>query len=169
MYCPNCSTEASAEQKFCRSCGMELQAVAELISGQANIAKPEKSKEVQRSQRAMLIWGMCMTFGGVAAGSSLKVLGREHIQVAGEFTPYLMVLALLICFAGMGLMCYPFLQGKSGKPRSQKTTAPTSEPTIRLSPELLAEEQPTVTEHTTAFLESSEARIKVRDTAPHND
>ena len=28
MYCPNCSSEATTEQKFCRSCGMELPAVA---------------------------------------------------------------------------------------------------------------------------------------------
>lgn len=167
MYCPNCSNEASTEQKFCRACGMELHAVAELISSQTGIAKPEKRKEVllHGGQRARLLWGMILTFGGVAAGSSLKILGREHIHIAGDFTPYLMVLALMTTFFGMGLMCYAFM---SGNPRSKKPAA-RPETTIRLKPELLSEEQPAVTEHTTAFLESSEARIKVRDTAPHNE
>jgi predicted amidophosphoribosyltransferase len=40
MSCPNCSAEASTEQKFCRFCGMELQAVAELINEQTPMVKP---------------------------------------------------------------------------------------------------------------------------------
>ncbi|MGH9901852.1 MAG: zinc-ribbon domain-containing protein, partial [Pyrinomonadaceae bacterium] len=28
MHCPNCGKRTSAEQKFCRSCGMSLEAVS---------------------------------------------------------------------------------------------------------------------------------------------
>jgi zinc-ribbon domain len=31
MYCPACGTEASTDQKFCRSCGMGLQMVFQLV------------------------------------------------------------------------------------------------------------------------------------------
>jgi predicted amidophosphoribosyltransferase len=61
MYCPNCSAEAPREQKFCRSCGLELEGVAGLISGQ-NIAKPATPKQTPgRGERAMLIWGMILS------------------------------------------------------------------------------------------------------------
>jgi hypothetical protein len=111
VYCPNCSAEALTKQKFCRSCGLELHAVADLISRQTNIAKPETSKEALGGpQRAMRIWGMILALGALAAGSSLKILWNEHIQVAGDFTPYLLPITLLLFFLGVGLMCYPFLR-----------------------------------------------------------
>src|SRR6185436_5001495 len=98
MYCPNCAAEAKTDQKFCRSCGMEMQGVAELIGAQTNIAKPdcEKGPFKHGRHRAMLVWGMILTLVAVFFGSSLKLLGKEHIQVAGEFTPYLMVITMLV-------------------------------------------------------------------------
>src|SRR6266705_3137267 len=158
MYCPNCSAEASTAQKFCRSCGMELQSVAELINDQTPIVKPVSSGEpgVHARQRAMLIWGLIITFGAAAVGASLKILGKEGIHPAGEFTPYLSVIAVLAAIFGMGLMCYPFLQQTWGKPISRKPPLPKSEPTIKLRPALLSEEHPSVTESTTEFLEASE-------------
>src|SRR3977135_2243644 len=95
MYCPNCSAEAPQEQKFCRSCGFELDAVASLISDQTNIAKPQTPKQtLSGRERAMLIWGMILSLTALAAGSSLKILWNEHIQVAGEFSPYLVPIKL---------------------------------------------------------------------------
>lgn len=34
MYCPNCGNQNSAEQKFCRSCGLGLQKVTQTLSEQ---------------------------------------------------------------------------------------------------------------------------------------
>lgn len=34
MYCPNCGNQNSADQKFCRSCGLALQKVAQTLSEQ---------------------------------------------------------------------------------------------------------------------------------------
>ena len=170
MYCPNCSAEAPHEQKFCRSCGLELDAVASLISGQTKIAKPETPKQtLSGRERAMLIWGMILSLTALAAGSSLKILWNEHIQVAGDFSPYLVPITLLLLFLGVGLMCYPFLhvmapRAKPGQPLSSKSER-TTELKSELTPEL-SSEQPSVTEQTTKFLEESEARIAVRDTAP---
>lgn len=120
MYCPNCATEAKTDQKFCRSCGMELHAVAQLVDAQTEIAKPDPVKEAlfQPRQRAMLIWGMILTLAAVFFGSSVKLLGKENIQIAGDFTPYLMVITLLLVFIGMGLMWFPFLQMMAPNRRS---------------------------------------------------
>lgn len=171
MYCPNCSTEASADQKFCRSCGMELRAVADLIRDQSPMVQPQGRQETTLAarQRAMLIWGFIITFGAAGVGASLKILAKESIHPAGEFTPYVSVIALLAALFGMALMCYPFLQMMSDNARSRRPPLPKPDTTNKLSPVLLSAEQPSITEQTTEFLEASEARINVRDTAPQNE
>jgi hypothetical protein len=171
MYCPNCSTEASTEQKFCRSCGMELQPVADLIRDQSPMVKVQSHHEptVEARPRAMVIWGFTMMFGAAAVGVSLKLLGKEGIRPFGEFTPYVSVIAVVAAIFGMGLMCYPFLAQTWGKPNSQERALPKSGPTIKLRPALLSDEQPSITEQTTELLEASEVRINVRDTAPQNE
>jgi hypothetical protein len=150
---------------------MELHAVADLIRNQIQITQPEEPKEacIQGRRRTLIIWGMILMLVAVAFGSSIKILAKEQIQIAGAFTPYLMVITMLAIFLGMGLMCYPFLQGMSAKPSSRKPKSSQSEATIKFAgPLLLAQEEPSVTERTTEFLEASEARIKIRDTAPQN-
>lgn len=32
MHCPNCGTETSAGQKFCRACGLSLERIAQLLA-----------------------------------------------------------------------------------------------------------------------------------------
>jgi hypothetical protein len=117
----------------------------------------------------MLIWGFIVTFGTLGVATGVKILAKDGIYPAGEFTPYLKVIAVLLAFFGMGLMCYPFLQTMSGKTRSRRLPLPKPAPTIKLKPGLLPEEQPSVTEQTTEFLAASDAGILVRDTAPQHD
>ena len=169
MCCPNCSAEASSEQKFCRLCGLELLEVADLISRQTDIASPRTRKETSPDgrRRAMVLWGMILSLGALAAGSSFKILWNENVRIAGDFTPYLLPITLLVLFLGFGLMCYPFLRSmapraKPGPPLSSKPER-TAELTDPLTPEL-PPIQASVTEQTTKFLEESEARIPVRNT-----
>lgn len=119
----------------------------------------------------MVLWGMILSLGALAAGSSFKILWNENVRIAGDFTPYLLPITLLLLFLGFGLMSYPFLRmmaprAKPGHPLSSKperTTERTSELTDPLTPEL-PPIQASVTEQTTKFFEESEARIQVRDT-----
>src|SRR5437868_753516 len=115
MFCPKCSAEASTDQKFCRGCGMELQPVALLVQNDDSSHKPacEHESRPAKRRRAMLIWGCVTMFVAVAVGASLKVLGKEGIRPAGEFTPYLSVLALLAVFFAMGMMCLALLENIS--------------------------------------------------------
>jgi hypothetical protein len=170
MYCPSCSKEASRDQKFCRSCGMDLQAVAELVASQPNVSKQAQRREptLDDRQRSMVIWGMILMLAAVGVGASLKILSKDQIHLAGAFTPYLSVISLLIAFFGMGLMVYPFLQTSRNR-RSRPDMALTHEPGGSLEPEMLVEKPSSVTEHTTEFLEPLPLRTDVRNTAPQSD
>lgn len=168
MYCPNCSAEASSEQKFCRSCGLELLEVADRISRQTDIARPRTRKETSLDgRRAMVLWGMILSLGALAAGSSFKILWNENVRIAGDFTPYLLPITLVVLFLGFGLMCYPFLRSMAPRAKPGPPLAPESERTSELTDPLPSELPPiqaSVTEQTTKFLEESEARIPVRNT-----
>lgn len=167
MYCPNCSKEASTEQKFCRACGMELHAVAELVSGQSSAARPESDahRTFQARHRATIIWGFILTFGSAAVGAGLKLLGKENIHPAGEFTPYVSVFFLLLAFIGMGLMSFPFLQLMS--PGRKHAASSKSEPTTKLQPVLPADRPASVVEQTTEMLEAPE--LRARNTTPQSE
>ena len=165
MYCPNCSAEASTDQKFCRSCGMELQAVAGLIKDQSPMVQPDRARTPTANLKAMVSWGFILMFGAVAVGASLKFLSKENIQPLGAATPYVSVIALIAAFFGMALLCYPFLAQTWIKAPSGRPAVNRPKPTIKLLPE----EQPRVTEQTTEFLEGSEARLDARVTGPQNE
>ena len=171
MYCPNCSIEAKVDQKFCRSCGMELTGVSELIKGQTGLetAAACKAPFVQRHHRVMLILGTILMLLAVLFGSSLKILSKEHIQIAGEFTPYLMVFNLLILCVGIGLICLPFLLAMTHTTRDRRPINKRAEATFKLDPDLLSGEPASVTEQTTDFLRDSEAAVITRTTAPQGD
>src|SRR5215510_5741130 len=171
MYCPNCSTEAEVDQKFCRSCGMELTGVSELISGQTDLETVSACKTpfLRKHHRVMLILGAILMLLALLFGSSLKILSKEHIQIAGEFTPYLMVFNLLILCVGIGLICLPFLVMMTPTPRDRRPINKKAEATFKLDPHLLPEEPASVTEQTTEFLRASEAAVITRTTAPQGD
>ena len=166
MYCPNCSSEASTDQKFCRSCGMELQAVAELIRDQSPALKCARTGEaIFPWQRTMLVWGFVAMLVGVAVGAGLKVLAKENIHLLGTVTPYVSVIAMLVALLGIGLMCYPFLQAVFVKPNKGSRSSKPPEATTDLRTDLLNAAPASIAEHTTEFLERGELRINVRDTA----
>jgi len=171
MYCPNCSSEASKDQKFCRLCGMELQTVAELIRDQTPSLKCARTGNAAFLpwQRTMLVWGFIAMLVGVAVGAALKMLTKENIHPAGAFTPYLSVLAMLVALLGIGLMCYPILQAAWVNPTKNKRSLMPHELTTGMQTDLLNEAPASIVEHTTEFLERSELRINVRDTANQNE
>jgi Na+/H+-dicarboxylate symporter len=148
---------------------MELQPVALLVQNGTSSQEPDRKEaaSLTKPHRAMLIWGCITMFAGVAVGASLKILGKEGIKPAGEFTPYLSVLALLVVFFSMGMMCIALLGNISPRRGSRKRKD--SDQTVSPQVDQLAEQPFGITEKTTELFGQSPVSMRVRDTAPHDE
>lgn len=88
MHCPNCGTLAVAEQKFCRSCGLELQAISQLVAqqleGKTMMPPPELNKAARGARMARLLFlGICTLFSGAIMLSLEKRYGLPGFHLLG--------------------------------------------------------------------------------------
>src|SRR5215213_36295 len=75
MFCPNCATKIEIEQKFCRSCGLKLEAVLQVVSEQIptkEYAKLQRRRELFEklgifSLSGFGLIGICFLIAKVAA------------------------------------------------------------------------------------------------------
>ena len=107
MYCPNCGKENSADQSFCRACGLKLGAIVEVMSeslpSEENAALRRRKRILEKlGQGALFIAGLIalMSFIFAAALFKLIVFGPEVLFWASAIA--LAVFALL----GAGLIGY---------------------------------------------------------------
>ena len=159
MHCPKCGTEAAGAPKFCRVCGQNLSTVSALLSGQTVI---------DLWKRRSMIGGVSLVIGGAALGAVLKVLAKQGINPAGEITPYLLALSILISLAGMGWMMLSAVGGIR-PPSLPSHTSPEIANTAKMKLDLLPEEMTGVTDRTTALFEREATEVSVRTTAPQDE
>lgn len=155
IYCPKCGVQAASKQKFCRACGQDLLAVAALLKAQPAI-------DVWKGRP--MVWGVTLLIAGTAIASVLKLLSNQGIKIAGEMTPYLLALAVLIVFGAFGLLAYAVFRANSQL--RQLTPPATGEATTNRIQPALAEAAPTITERTTALIERDGVSPVERITEP---
>ena len=105
MHCPSCGAETTLEQRFCRSCGMDLETVSKLVAAHSSpeSLRLEKSLTEKANRQRMyqsLKWGMICFILGMAALATTKTLALDKIFNLGP---------LFLLFMGMGLMLYSVL------------------------------------------------------------
>lgn len=159
MFCPNCGANNSTEQKFCRSCGLNLEQTALSLLEQVPSAE---SAAILKKERALEKFGS-VAFTGLGIAMLLGVMGLLYViltkmVLAGSSPLAGALLMVVIVFATLTL-AYVFMN-ESLKERKSK-----------LSPELLKELEdkrttgnlleegniepvPSVTERTTELLYS---------------
>jgi DNA-binding transcriptional MerR regulator len=154
MHCPRCGADALIEQQFCRSCGFNLEKVAELLDEQP---APPSSKDLagaRQHQRRLEHWAgiVGLALMSLVLLTLIYLIVSEMMIKSGKVGAGLLMLVVIIGGAVMaGLQGY----SKALKQRLSIQLAPSitelaTAQTKQLDPHL--EQTPSVTEHTTDLL-----------------
>jgi hypothetical protein len=156
MHCPSCGAETTLEQKFCRSCGMDLETVSKLVARHSSpealkLEKALTEKTTRQRTYQSFKWGMICFIVGMAALAAMKTLALDKVF---NLAP------LFLLFAGMGIMLYGALtpmRDRATSSRKLPGLGSTSElPEAETTKELPAARVPvpvaSVTERTTQLI-----------------
>ncbi len=167
MYCPRCATPLSDDQKFCRACGLSLQLVSNLLTGEHLADEPDESepKTDERFQNRKVILerrGIITIVVALLVGCLIPIIVGINMYYPG-LTPLILMLAGLagiLLFSGAILLIYA--DGLSKEPpspdSSRSAKLPHAKQTNKLPPEDQSAYIPSVTEDTTDLLEVAKAK-----------
>ena len=169
MFCPNCGANSTADQKFCRGCGLKLEKVSLMIAeqlpaGSLSESTPEEITLLLKSKRRVerLLVGIGLTGATVFVVSIIWtiifkiIIGRGHVLQGSIFLGF-----IIAGLAALALVCYRESVVNSLARRGvtdEKPALPAAAPTANLLPEARATPLASVTERTTELLEVERKR-----------
>lgn len=164
MHCPRCGTNATIGQQFCRSCGLSLEKVSELLSDASSAIESSSIDErarLQKWQQKFEQWGGIaglVTFGLILILMIFVVFSQMILKQRALVIPGLLLILLAIGAAVMGLFqtySKSLMQKLANPPRPRAADLPGSEETRKL--DAFREPVPTVTDRTTELLVPAKA------------
>lgn len=168
MHCPNCGAPAAADQKFCRSCGFNLEKISHLLAEQSPAvegAEPDRSKKAARLGFALLglaaLSFLVMAYGGII---NEVIIGR------GDLVGGILFLTIITAiFFGLGFIVFSASarKKKSARPPSEPPSLAEGEETLTLPPAGESTVVPSITEHTTNLLEEKQRGAGANDGSVH--
>ena len=157
MYCPNCATKISIEQKFCRSCGLGLDKIAQSLTEQLPAHVDESLQERKNRLERLGVTALSIFAAGVL-GFFLYLVGYKLMWSQGKLLAALGVLVAAVVLGSGFLSVILFAKAKevedaAGKGRLQPPKEmPVAEGTGKLLPESYLTPLPSVAEGTTELL-----------------
>ncbi len=152
MYCPDCGKDNSNGQRFCRACGLSLEAISQVLVDAHSAIKSDNGVVVQNIKPKQSAWQNPLLYGFfmLVLGIIIIAIGKTLLgeQLIADIGTMISVVGVgLISFKGISLLRSP----------SSSLTQPTALPENRSTTELPSASQfeglPTVTEDTTRHLE----------------
>ena len=156
MFCPNCAAQNDAEQHYCRTCGLKLDAIA------AELAEQTPSAEyamLQRRKRAFEILGMFSFATAGLIGFSLLIAKAFYYKLI-LFGPDILFYSASVALILFGLLSvfffnYPKLFMNFDK-LNHRLSSPNANNDLSLPTNKLLNDPPfqpaSVTEHSTELL-----------------
>jgi len=171
MYCPNCGTETQPDKKFCRACGMDLNLIVRAMTGSLPIFEPTQLP-TESPRRKMVKMGFITFGGGILLAALLAIFSEVVSQMSHGFSNVLQNLTPiggLVVLLGFGMMIYSLFLPKAqvARPFVMPEALPQPPPRVQLPQENYRQPISSVTESTTRLFDETDARVPVRDNAPH--
>ena len=154
MFCPNCGSKNSTQQRFCRSCGLSLEKAAQSLAEQIP-AKIDQSLE-RRKEKLERFGFIALSGVGVVGVGALSYMIIFNMMLAqGKILGGLALLTIIICgLLAVFLFNYAnYLKDTAVKNRLQPPEEmPEYETPAKLLDGSYLEPIPSVTERTTELL-----------------
>jgi hypothetical protein len=159
MHCPRCGTNATAGQQFCRSCGLSLEKVAEILGEEVAVQSstaPSQSRGLrERQQKFENLAGIAgLTTFGLVLLLFIIIVFTQIILKGG----LLIVPGVLLILLALGAGAMAVFQGysKSLKARLEERPLPPSTGPLSIArTEAIPAQVHSVTERTTALMEGN--------------
>jgi hypothetical protein len=169
MFCPNCSAKSTADQKFCRGCGLKLDKVSLLIveqlpAGSLAESAPEEIARLLKSKQRIerLLVGIGLTGAAVFVGAIIWTLVFTIIIGKGAVLQGSIALGFILAgVAALALVFYreSVLNSLARRGVSdEKPPLPAGAPTANLLTESRVAPVASVTDRTTELLEVERKR-----------
>jgi predicted nucleic acid-binding Zn ribbon protein len=163
MYCPKCGTAVAEDQKFCRSCGLNLIMVAQIVAGHPPTAEPDQTLieilEKLRNRRkkmkalgAVIMMAGLITWGLIFLPRMLFPGGIEDLDLKILYLLSCIFLGLFLFAGGLFLLAGAVLIAPNML-ESSVTKSPTQGEGFTNMPASYSEPISSTTDHTTYILE----------------
>lgn len=154
MFCPNCGSKNSTQQKFCRSCGLSLEKTAQSLVEQIP-AKIDQSLEKRKEKLERFGFIALIGVGIVGVGALTYMIIFNMMLAQGKILGGLALLTIIICglSAAFFFNYADYLKEKGVRNRLQPPEElPEYETPAKLLGDSYLEPIPSVTERTTELL-----------------
>jgi hypothetical protein len=149
MHCPDCGTQIVNHQKYCRSCGMDLEGLNALLAARRSGSAPAELGRTDQEITRRAIKLLALALFAMLIGTVVGVCGKKFFHddiVSG--------VGAVIAIAGMFLIVFALFQAIWSKttpgPKISPDTAAVTNPELRIPlAAILPASIPSITESTT--------------------